>query len=559
MNSRRLGIAAFVSFLTLLTFAQFPGYTFLQSDTQIYMPILERFWDSSVLSHEILALRPHVSFTLYDEVALGLRHLTGLSFEQILTVQQVIFRALGILGIYLILSAMGLSTRLSLLGAAIFSLGATIGGPSVLTIEYEPVPRGYAIPLLLLAIGLAAHGRDLAAGIAASVAFLYHPPTVMPFWAVYFCLTLWPSKPAVMTRRIAGLAPILAGVVVLLFFAKLQAGVGEHQALFSRIDPFLEKLQRMRAGYNWTSMWPVAWKWHYCFLWAASMLAFWRVRKWMAPDLKFLMVGLPLIGMITVPLAHWLLEDLKWALMPQVQITRALLFVTLCTLLLAFAAAVKAAEARRYWETLLWLILVFAIPMNMRVLQVLFPSLSDPVAVRRGLVALALAVVATLAVAFETSRKRWAPATWVVAALLPFLLIPSVGRVVNYPHLDSPELESLSGWARTATTKDAVFLFPDAGTELYPGIFRAHALRAVYVDWKGGGQANFLKALAGEWWTRWQQTMASKFKAEDTARYSGLGIDYFVVRPENRLTGAVPVFENAKFVAYRVFGTITQP
>ncbi|MDQ6705638.1 MAG: hypothetical protein M3Z85_06710, partial [Acidobacteriota bacterium] len=57
--------------ITLLTFFQFPGHTYLQQDTQIYNPILEHLWDGSVLRNDILVQRPHVAFTLYDEVALA--------------------------------------------------------------------------------------------------------------------------------------------------------------------------------------------------------------------------------------------------------------------------------------------------------------------------------------------------------------------------------------------------------------------------------------------------------------------------------------------------------
>ena len=40
----------------------------------------------------------------------------------------------------------------------------------MLTFEYEPTPRAFAVPLLICAIGLAAHRRYLAAGVAAAVA-----------------------------------------------------------------------------------------------------------------------------------------------------------------------------------------------------------------------------------------------------------------------------------------------------------------------------------------------------------------------------------------------------
>jgi hypothetical protein len=553
MTARHLFVAAAVLALAVVGFLQFPGHTFLQADTQVYMPILEHFWDPSVLGRDLLAREPHVSFTIYDEMALGLRRLTGLEFREVLVGEQLVFRALGILGVFLLATALKLSTRAALLVAAVFSLGATIAGPSVLLFEYEPVPRGFAIPLLFLALGLAAHGRDLGAGLAASAAFLYHPPSVYPFWVVYFCLTLWPSKPAVMSRRIWGLLPILGGVLLLFLFSRLQAAGGEPQSFFSRIDPGLELLQRKRASYCWVSVWGAAWKWHYIFLWAVGLAAFWRVRKAASQDLRFFLVGLPLIGLLSMPLSYWLLEGMKWSLIPQIQPMRALLFVTALALFLAAAAAARACEQRRYWESALWLLPAFAIPIHTRVLQVLWPDLSNPLIRRRALLVLLLAICFTVALWAEGRRWRWfAVLAWALAALAPFFLIPSYGKAKNYPSLDNPELQALSDWARSSTPKDAMFLFPDAAEELYPGIFRARALRAVYVDWKAGGQVNFLKAFAREWWPRWQRTMGEKFQPSRMGSYAELGIDYVVVRVANRAPGGNPAFENSRFVAYRV-------
>src|SRR5690349_2071817 len=172
----RLAVAAGIAALTLLGFFQFPGHTFLQSDTQIYVPMFEHILDSSVLRQDLMATRPHLSYTLYDEISIALRRLTGLSFEIVLIFQQLLCRAMQILGVYLLARSFPLSRAMALVTAAAFSLGATIVGPAVLTFEYEPVPRGFAIGLVFLAIGLAAQGRMLAADIAAAAAFLYHPP-----------------------------------------------------------------------------------------------------------------------------------------------------------------------------------------------------------------------------------------------------------------------------------------------------------------------------------------------------------------------------------------------
>jgi hypothetical protein len=133
----------------------------------------------------------------------------------------------------------------------------------------------------------------------------------------------------------------------------------------------------------------------------------------------------------------------------------------------------------------------------------------------------------------------------------------------NYPMEHTPELAQLSQWARTATPRDTVFLFPDADQALYPGIFRAEALRAVYVDWKAGGQVNFFKDLGEEWWSRWQKTMAAPFDpkggaagSKDAARYRDLGIDYIVLQAKKRVPGIQPVFENGRYIVYQtVYGT----
>ena len=138
-----------------------------------------------------------------------------------------------------------------------------------------------------------------------------------------------------------------------------------------------------------------------------------------------------------------------------------------------------------------------------------------------------------------------------MAVAAPFFLIPGWGAMRNYPPLHNPELDQLSQWALQSTPRDAAFLFPDAGQDLYPGVFRAEALRAVYVDWKAGGQVNYFRDMGEEWWSRWQQTMAKPFQTSDFVRYRELGIDYIVVLKKNRLADRPTVFENGRFAVYR--------
>jgi hypothetical protein len=542
---KRLWVGAALLAIAALHFFQFPGHTWLQSDTQIYMPILEHIWDPSALQKDLLAQHPHVAFTLYDETAIALRRVTGLDFRHVLQTEQFIFRALGISGVFLMATALGLSDPLALLVAAIFSLGATITGPAVLVFEYEPVPRGFAAPLIFLAIGLIAHQRFLSAGLAASVAFLMHPPTVAPFWAVYLALALLPSKRLGMRGRPAALWALAAAVLVLLIASRYQSTAGGSLAFFSRLDPHQEELQRMRASYNWVSAWWGRWLGHYLILYTATVLAFWRVRKDTPQALRIFLIGLPLIGVVSLPISFLLLEKMHWALIPQFQPGRALLFVTAFAMILGAIAACKAVARGRYPEALAWLALAYLAPAANRV--VAWPGWE-----RVGVV-LTLAFLSTLAIWALQSGSRWSGLAAAAAAIVaPFFLIPIWGGMVNYPALHTPELAQLSQWAGTSTAKDAVFLFPDADQELYPGIFRVEAVRAVYVDWKTGGQVNFFKDLGEEWWSRWQRTMAAPFTPGELARYRGLGIDYIVLLARNRLGATPPVFENDHFVVYRL-------
>ncbi len=537
---KRVFAGAAILAVSLLHFFQFPGHTWLQSDTQIYAPILEHIWDPAVLGKDLIVQHPHVAFTLYDETAIALRKLTGLDFRQVLEGEQFVFRSLGIWGVYLMATALGLSDLLAPLVAAVFSLGAFITGPAVVVFEYEPVPRGFAVPLIFLAIGLLAHDRFLGAAVAASVAFLMHPPSVVPFWVVYFWLVIRPPNVVARQGKLTALAVAAGAVILLLIASRFQDANGA--AFLSRLDPHQAELQRMRASYSWISMW---WKdrlAHYLILYAVTLLAYWRIRTDAPQTLRAFLVGLPFIGMISLPISYVLLEKMQWALVPEFQPGRALLFVTAFAMILGTMAACKAVAGKHYAEAFAWLAVAYLPPAN-RLVE--WPSWN------RVFVILTLAALTTAAIWTVESASRWAKAAIIAVALAPFFLIPAWGGMENYPALHTAEIDQLSQWARTSTPKDAVFLFPDAKEDLYPGVFRAEALRAVYVDWKAGGQVNFFKELGEEWWSRWQGTMAAPFNPDSMTSYRSLGIDYVVLQSKHRLSGVTPLFENGRYVMYK--------
>jgi hypothetical protein len=526
----RSAVAAAIGALALLTYFQFPGHTWLQQDSQIYAPILEHQFDAQALRNDIVVQHPHVAFTLYDEAALFLRGISGQSFHIVLAFQQIGTRALGIWGLYLMAAALGLSagpalTALTALTVvAICSLGAAIAGPAVLTFEYEPTPRAFAVPLLLLAIGLTAHRRYSWAAAAAAGAFLYHAPTTWPFLAIFAPLACW-------RKQWRALAILAIAAAALLIAARGQ----EPQKLFGILTPLQQQLQPMRAAYAWVSIWPAPLAVHWSIVAACAMAAFWRLRRELPPEFAVFALGLPALGILSVPVSWLLLDQWKWAIVPQIQPMRALLFTALFMQFLTACAGVRAAAQRRWLAAFSWFAAAYLLPLQ--------ADIARGWSIQRSAVLLALAL---LTAGLCGKAPRFAPA----AALSAFFAIPILGGVVNYPQLHTPSLTGLGNWARSSTPRDAVFLFPAAGHGFEPGIFRAEAVRAVYVDWKGGGQVNYRQDFATEWWFRWQQTMEG-FHAADLPKFQALGIRYIVLPPKDRLPQS-PIFQDAGFVVYEL-------
>jgi hypothetical protein len=241
-----------------------------------------------------------------------------------------------------------------------------------------------------------------------------------------------------------------------------------------------------------------------------------------------------LYGLAMIPLQYVLLDMGKWILMPQFQPARAVLFITALAGLLGTAAAWQAASRGRWRECAAWFLLVFAIPVNGLVAQ-LFTTGDWR---RLGTVAL-LALLASLAC--------WRPILALPVALSAFFIVPYVGGVQASPQLHSAELDELAAWARASTDKDQVFFFADVGHGLAPGIFRAGSLRALYVDWKSGGQANLLKDYGFEWWKRWHAVNQAELPLRPLGEYRSLGIDYLVVKSANSPPGVAPAFRNAQW------------
>ncbi len=513
-------VAAAILAITALSFFVFPGHTYLQQDTQIYVPILENQW-SGALSKDMLVQRPHVNFTLYDELTNSLRWLTRAPLAVVLEGEQLVFRALGFVGIYLIAVALELDAMSAIVVTAIVALGATITGPAVLTIEYEPTPRAFAVPLLLLAVGLALRERFLWAGLAGGCAILLHAPTVWPFLISQLSLI------AIRKRAALSLIPMGVAATMLAWIGLAQA-VAEPQHLFGILPAAQEQLQRMRAGYNYVSTWWAVWMGQYLVFAGVAALGLWRLRVRREP---WLVLGsLVLAGLGSIPVSWLLLEHFRLSVIPQIQPARALLFVTEISVLVSAAAGCSAANARRWMEAAVWFWFALWVPTGSYLF--LWPELR----------VLAVVFGFGLALAATSRGARLAAAL----LLAPAMAIPA--GIVNYRNVQTGDLNALAVWARSQTRSDAVFAFPEAGRDRSPGWFRSTAMRTVFVDWKAGGQLNYLEDFGYEWWRRWQAVMQHP---RSMAGYRALGID-FLVLPGDSPEAGPPVFTNPR---YRVYAT----
>ena len=535
-----------ILFFTWLGFQVFPGHTYLQSDTQIYLPILERLDEPGYLSRDLVATRPHVAYTIYDEVALALRRTFDLDFEKILVGQQILFRILGFVGIYLFATAAGLSRLEAFLVSALLNLGGALLGPAVLLVEYEPVPRAYALNLIFLALGLFTHRLPLAAGLAAALAFLYHPPTAAPFWAI-IVLSYFFDRQVRPLARSTFIALIIAALL-LANLAQLQPGVVEPQRIFGRLSSSLAAIQYFRTRYIWVSLWAGHDIWSYLALYMCSIWATTRIWDSLNRPSRWFLASLPLIGILSVPVSYVLLERLGLAIIPGLQPARLLVFTVVSASLACAIAGIQAANDHRRWQAFLWFLPVLAIPINACVLDMF--ALTTRSAVQ--LFALWLALAALLAWLLSARDLRWQSPIRGAALAVPVLamfLLPLAG-VSNYPNIDKRPVAEVARWAEANTWGSSVFLFPDSGHALAPGMFRALSRRALWVDWKSGGQVNYFESLGQEWSARWQQTMEGTFTVERLQGMLDLPIDYYVLQRSNRLAAPKPVFENQVYVVY---------
>lgn len=526
---------ASVLLLTCLGYVVFPGHVYLEADTQIYVPMMERIYNPVLFYDDPMIKRPHLALTAYDEICVALRNYAGLNFENGLKLQQLVFRACAAAGLLLIALQLGLAPPAAFFVAALVILNA--GSLGIGITEPEPVARSFALGLLLLGVGLAAGGRFAAAGLAAALGFLIHPTTVAPFWAAAVFVVLRRAARPIL------LAPFLPVLGVLLLLMHFQAGGTESLDFFRRLEPFQVALQRQYLG-SYVSEWDprrILDCLGECVVVAAG---FWRLRETLRSPLRDWLWGLAAIGVLSIPFSWMVLDQMHWAFAAPWEPIRALVFITLLAAIFSGTCGVMAIQKRAYFETSVWFAIAIALPVK----DALATWFVNP-----WLIVLVCALAATT-VGLGRLAARTRGLTFVAAATLLFAAFPLSGLVPPPKSADTPELRQLAAWARANTDETAVFLFADDGQYGGSGPFRARALRSIYVDFEGRALVNYYQEFSAEWVRRWRDTRGGHWHVaqQDFPELAEYKINYVVLRAADAIPGKQPEFGNSQYVVYRV-------
>ncbi len=531
-----------VGLCTWLEFVVYPGHSYLQGPTQATVPMLERLVNPGFLSRDLVATHPNLEYTVYDEATLFMHQAGRVSIQDSLLGQQIASRAAAVLGILLLALAAGLSESLALAVSACVNLGATLAGPHVMVVELESIPRALAWGPLLLAIGLLAREKPLLAGFAAGVALIYEPAVAAPLCLMLLLALIFDRR----LRRLLRPAITVFAVFVLLLanLAQLQPGMVEAQPTFEKISAPFAAVQQFRTPYHWVSLWPRGDMWSYLAIWVCGLWAVARIWAYLNRQARWIFLVLPACGIAGIALSYVLLDRLRWDLVPRVQPAQWLT----CTLCLSATAcsiaAVKAAQRKKAFETALWLVVPFALPLRAEVLDLF--RLAQLENVERLSIAVLLAFLgALLLVRFADRRTRAVSLAIPLLAIVLLRLSPSQKRDVN----EQP-VAGVAEWVKSNTWGSSMFLFPDLGRSNEPGLFRARSERSVWVDWNGGALVPTFQSFASVWWDRWQHTMQPEYSVDRLQATLPLPIDYYVLTRAHRLAGVKPVFANEKFLVY---------
>jgi hypothetical protein len=491
---RTLGIVLAFLAVAWLEFEVFPGHTYLASSSQLYVPMLRHLDTPGFLSRDLVATHPNLTYTVYDEATLFLHGALRMDFHAALVAQQAVCRVAALLGIFLLARATGLKSFQALAVSAFINLGTFLPGPDIWLIDREPVPRAFAFGLVLLAMGNLAREKPLLAALFGGLALLYDPAVTAPFWVTVLVALVFDKQ---MRRLVKPMLPILLVFILMLAnLAQLQQGTPDSQPFFSRFSREVDKLEQLRTPEIWVGLWPRGATYFYLAIFVIGVWATTRIWSLLNRQLRWIFVLIPSMALGAVPFSDVLLERYRWSAILRLQPAQTLVYLFVLGWLVCAIAGAQAIKQRARAEAVIWCALCLS----------------------------------ALGLNIGNVRKQRA----------------------------DPSLQELAAWAENNTWGSSMFLFPDAGRDRNPGVFRAESRRSLWVDWESGRLMNYYTNLAGEWWTRWMNTIETPLSGNRLEQMLSLPIDYYVFKRgdvvgANTLNGwlsAKPVFTNHEFVVY---------
>ncbi len=303
-----------------------------------------------------------------------------------------------------------------------------------------------------------------------------------------------------MRRLVRPMLPVLLVFMLLLAnLAQLQPGTPDEQPLFARFSDHVASIERFRAPELWVTVWPRGSVHLYIAIVIVTIAAITRLWTILNRPLKWLLVSMPILGLLSIPFSAIFLDQYRFSALLRLRPLESVIYIALIGWFISAVAAGQALRRRSSVEAVAWSVLCCLVPLLHR----------------------------------TTSDQR-------------------PNRAVR----------QLALWAEGNTWGSSMFLFPDAGRDSYPGMFRAESRRAVWVDWASGAQIDCDVDLAEEWWRRWHDTMAVPLSGNQLQLMLSLPIDYFVFRRndvletdlEGKIVPVKPVFSNTEFSVYEASG-----
>lgn len=474
---------------TYLEFILYPGHSFLEGESQLLAPMIERLQFPGLLSRDLVATHSILRYTAYDEITLLLMHVPRIDLQHALVIQQLVSRFALALGAFLIAFSAFPSYFASLCVAVLTGLGSSLPGLDLHTVDREPVPYSFAIGFAALAVGLAAGHRLLLAGLFAGIVFVYSPAIGLPLW---LCLIVAVSLVPAARPALRPLITMLVVAVLLLGnLVQLQPGAPVITPMFSHASRSWSDLVQMRVPSSFVRNWAPQQSWLYLAISVAALCALYRLREKLNRLPQILLFCCATAGLLSIPFTVAMQFLLPWGLWMYFEPARALVLTVVVNLALC-ATAGFVALMRRQREGTLWL-------------------------------------AATLGL-----------------LLTPFL----VRRPAGSSPLDQASVASLSSWALQNTWGGSMFFFAGNNISNDPGRFRALSLRPVYVDWEGGKLSRYSESLATDWRSRWDRAADDSRVEAQVRRLLMEPIDYFVVPADSSYAIGKSVFTNDRVRVY---------